>query len=240
MLCEKYKPALIEAAITGSEPAPAIRAHVGACPSCAAELAQQRSLVAAIDKNLHRQMNASVPAAMLQRFEAHLAQQPQPKRAPRLTQIFVGTFATLAAAALILIFLPHWKISTLPPTAKANVAPVLKPGASQIQPISLLPQPVVAEALPPQTSKHANTHAVQIAKTNTVTATQTEPEVLVPPDERLGLEQLIANLNRRADLPVAIVKPVQEQPEQHIASLKMPDIEITVLVVQPLRESNAE
>ena len=180
------------------------------------------------------------PAAMLQRFEAHLAQQPQPKRAPRLTQIFVGTFATLAAAALILIFLPHWKISTLPPTAKANVAPVIKPGASQIQPISLLPQPVVAEALPPQTSKHANSHAVQIAKTNTVTATQTEPEVLVPPDERLGLEQLIANLNRRADLPVAIVKPVQEQPEQRIASLKMPDIEITVLVVQPLRESNAE
>ena len=52
MLCEKYKPALIEAAITGAEPALAIRAHVDACPSCAAELAQHRSLIAAIDTNL--------------------------------------------------------------------------------------------------------------------------------------------------------------------------------------------
>ena len=49
MLCEKYKDALIEAAVTGGELAPRARAHVEECANCAAELRQQRSLVGAID-----------------------------------------------------------------------------------------------------------------------------------------------------------------------------------------------
>jgi anti-sigma factor RsiW len=101
MPCEKYKPALIDAAVCSAELAPAIHAHVATCPSCAAELAQQRFLVGAIDTSLYRQMNAPVPAAMLERIEAHLAQRPQPNRLPRFAQIFTGTLATLAVAAAI-------------------------------------------------------------------------------------------------------------------------------------------
>src|SRR5215467_2510705 len=118
MLCEKYKPALIEAAITGADLPPAIREHIDSCPCCAAEFAQQHSLIAAIDVNLHRQMNAPVSAATLQRLEARVAQETQPVRAPRFAQIFVGTLATLAAAAIILAFLAHTKIRTNESNAK--------------------------------------------------------------------------------------------------------------------------
>ena len=133
MLCEKYKPALIEAAVNGGELAPAIREHAESCARCGAELAQQRQLIAAIDANFYRQMNAPVPASMLQRLEAHLAQQPQPKRTPRLAQIFAGTFATLVTAALILVFVSHSKVATLGPNAKAKVAPAHNSSAGQIQ-----------------------------------------------------------------------------------------------------------
>jgi anti-sigma factor RsiW len=234
MLCEKYKPALIEAAVTGEELTPVIRAHVAACPSCAAELAQQRSLIAAIDTNLHRQMNAPVPAAMLQRFEARLAQQPQPKRTPRLSQILAGTFATLITAALILMFLPHWKTAA-PPNAKVNVASAPKP--SQIQPIGLLPQAVVAEALPPQTSKHVKTRPARIIETNTSILTRPEPEVLVPADDRIAFDHFIADFDGRQAL-VALTKRVPIQ-ELRVAPLDVPDIKTASLTVSPVWGSDA-
>jgi anti-sigma factor RsiW len=239
MSCEKYKPALIEAAINGGGVPPAIREHAESCAHCAAELAQQRQLIAAIDANLHRRMNAPVPAAMLRRLEAHLAQHPQPRRSPRLAQIFAGAVATLVTAALILVFLSHWNVATLGPTAKANVVPAHNSGAGQIQ-VHMGPPAQTTTApsgrVQASTEKRTRAHIV-LAST---AASRPEPEVIVPPDERIGLEQFIANLNGRADLPVAIVKPVQEQPEQRIASLKTPDIETAALAVQPLQGSSTE
>ena len=235
MLCEKYKPALIEAAVTGADLPSAVRAHAESCGRCTAELAQQRSLVAAIDATLHRQMNAPVSAAMLQRLQAHLAQQPQPKRAPRLAQIFAGTLATLAvAAALFLVFFAHWSIEKLGPDMKANVTPVHSSNAGQIQtnvrsPVQSTTAPIARTQAP--TERRTRTRVV-LAST---AASPPEPEVLVPPDERIGLEQFIANLNGRADLPAAIVKPLQQQPEQRLANLKTPEIETATLVVQPLQ-----
>jgi|HubBroStandDraft_5_1064220.scaffolds.fasta_scaffold48624_2 hypothetical protein len=237
MLCEKYKPALIEAAITGADLPPAVRAHTDSCAHCATELAEQRSLIAAIDTNLHRQMNAPVPASMLHRLAARAAQQPQPKRTPRLSQIFAGTCATLVTAALILMFLPHRKIATIPPNAKVNLAPARNASASQIQPVGLLPQAVVAEALPPQTSKHGKTRPVRIIEPNTSIPARPEPEVLVPPDDRIAFEHFIADFDGRQAL-VALTKRVPIQ-ELRVAPLDVPDIQTASLTVSPVWGSDA-
>ena len=236
MSCEKYKAAVIDASVTGDETPSAVRAHAATCPSCAAELAQQRSLVAALDANLHRQMNAPVPAATLQRFEAHLAQQPQPKRTPRLTQIFAGTLATLATAAIILVFLSHRKINTLEPNAKPIVTSTRSASAGEIQvhigPSSETPTTVVAR---PRTPTHTRTHIVLVS----AAVSRPEPEVIVPPDERVALDRLITGLNHRSELASALAKPLLKKSEQPVKHLEIPDIQTAALVIQPIAEDTS-
>jgi hypothetical protein len=236
MSCEKYKTALIEAAITGADLTPEVRSHLAACPPCAAEQAEQRSLVAAIDANLLRQMNAPVPAAMLHRFEARLAQQPQPKRAPRFAQIFAASLATLATAAIILVFLSHWKIDTLEPNAKPIVTSTHSASAGEIQvytgPSSGTPTNVVTG---PRTSRHTATHTVLVS----AAVSPPEPEVIVPPDERVALDRLITGLNHRSELASALAKPLLKKSEQPVKHLEIPDIQTAALVIQPIAEDTS-
>jgi hypothetical protein len=231
MLCEKYKPALIEAAITGAELAPAIRAHAESCAHCAAELTQQRSLVAAIDANLHHQMNAPVPAATLQRLGAHLAQQPQPMRAPRFAQIFAGTLATLAVAATIILLFPRHR----PQVSDANrIAP--QPTQNDLAHSSVVADSSSKTAAPlspqPKTPSHARSRIFQVS----TAAAHHEPEVLVPPDERVALDQLIANLSARHELAAGLIKPLREKPEQPVKQIEIPDIKTAALFIAPIAE----
>ena len=235
MLCEKYKDALIEAAVGGAELAPGVRAHVEGCARCAVELDQQRSLVGAMDAVVSRQMNAPVPAAMLQRLDARLAQQPQPKHTSRFVQIFAGTIATLAVAAIIFVFLPRWTIESFDPSAKPNASALRKTGAGQIQ-VHIGPSAETPGTRSVQRQVAKPTHS-RIVLASTRTPQQAEPEVLMPTDERIAFDQLIANLNSRQRLAAAISKPLQEQPEQRVVSITTPDIETAAVVVQPLREA---
>ncbi|MBV9888581.1 MAG: hypothetical protein JO119_18710 [Acidobacteria bacterium] len=234
MLCEEYKPALIEAAISGAQLAPAIRTHVVGCPLCAAELAQQRSLVAAINANLHRQMNAPVPAAMLQRFEAHLAQHPQPKRAPRFAQVFAGALATLAFAAIIVLLLPrhrspgnNTKLVAPQPTENGVYEPRVVRETPSNATVSLGHQPK-----PPS---HALTRFVLASA---AASPHPEPEVIVPPDERIAMEHFIADLHGDGEIALARAKRITEQREQAIVPVDAPDIQIAALKVQPIRQTD--
>jgi hypothetical protein len=236
MSCEKYKAAIIESAARDAKTSGALHAHVDSCVSCADELARQRSLIAAIDGSLHRRMNAPVSAAMLQRFEAHLAQQPQPKRTPRLTQIFAGTLATLATAAIILVFLSHRKINTLEPNAKPIVTSTRSASAGEIQvhigPSSETATTVVAR---PRTPTHTRTHIVLVS----AAVSRPEPEVIVPPDERVALDRLITGLNHRSELASALAKPLLKKSEQPVKHLEIPDIQTAALVIQPIAEDTS-
>ena len=225
MSCEKYQAALIEAAVTTDDMPPAVRAHAAACPSCAAELAQQRSLIAAIDENLHRTMKAAVPAAMLQRLEARIAQQPQPQRTSRFVQIFAGALATLATAAMILFALPHLRThkSSWHTAALAQTAQPTADHRSEI--MTAILQPATPEEIRRDRKQHSRP------------AAPPQPEVLVPPDERIAFEHFLSDLNEKTDLAAAIGKPEQEQREPRIPRLKTPDIETAALTVQPLTEA---
>lgn len=233
MLCEKYKDALIEAAVTGGEIAPAVREHVEACANCADELAQQRSLVGAIDASVSRQMNAPVPAAMLRRLDAHLAQQPQAKQTPRFVQIFAGAVATFLVAAAVFIMLArhkpridearrvgpdsaknervdHVRIAMEPPQAPANVPAKVQPGVAG----------------------HMRSHTARVSETQK----HPEPELLMPPDERVALEHFIAKSKTRDELVAALMAPLRRSPDEILKHIEIPDINTAGIVIEPIGE----
>ncbi len=219
MLCEKYKPALIESAITGADLAPAIRAHVETCPSCAAELVQQRSLIAATNTNLHRQMNAPTPAAMLQRFEVHLSQQ-QPARSLNLRWMYL-TAALVAVSSMIVFAVPRVRThrlkldAALTPTSKSPAAP---------RPESITA--ILPPAAPREMRREKKQHSRGVART--------KPEILVPPDEQIALTRFIAHWNAQREVVVALAVPVRQSPEALFKGLEIPDINTAEIIIEPI------
>lgn len=236
MSCEKYSSALIEAAITGAELTPEVRSHVAACTLCTAALAQQRLLAAAIDANLHRQTNAPVPAATLQRIEVRLAQESSlaPGRAPRLHWLYVT--ATLAtAAAAILVLLPR----------QISIFRIAKPIAAQpsqkfeLDHMQLVPKPSTqtTPARPLESRAAISPHLHTLRASSAFTSKPREPEVLVPADERIALEHFMTGPHA-IDLAVALVKRVPEQREQNVVPVVTPDIQIASLTVSPIPDTD--
>jgi hypothetical protein len=227
MLCEKYKTALIDAAVTGDELSPEVRAHAESCASCAAELAQQRAIVAALDANLHRTMNAPVAAAMLHRFEARIAQEPQslPSRSPKFPWLYTAAaFAT--AAALILFAMPRLRTHkpnpqtvALSQAAPSQTAPSTTDYRPQMIPMPLKP----AVQLETRRVKHHS---------QTVAASQSE--ILVPPDEQIALTKFVAHWNARREFVVALATPVHQGFEPQFKGLEIPDINTAEIVIEPI------
>jgi hypothetical protein len=224
MLCEKYKNALIDAAISGDELGPGVGAHVKSCAACEAELAEQRALAMAIDSNVSRRMNAPVPVAVLQRIEAHAAPQTTltPVRSLRLQWLSAGAGLAAITAVMLLVF-PHLRSPNV--KLPTNTASQMVPRIEQAAPVVTM---VLQPATPQEIRRNRGQHARPVARP--------EPEVLVPPDERIAFDQLIANLNSRERLAAAIVRPIQKQPEERVASIATPDIETAAVIVKPMLE----
>jgi hypothetical protein len=227
MLCEKYKNALIEAAISDAELAPAVSAHLTACASCAAELAQQRSLVGTIAANLSRKMNAPVPVATIQRLEARLAQEPQSHSPRSLKLPWLYTAAAFATAtALISFAIPklHTRKSSLQTVALSQVASsqTSRPTTDDRPHTNTLPLEPAAQ-LEPRRVKH---HSQAIAAS--------QPEILVPPDEQIALTKFVARRNARRAFVVALAAPVHQGLEPSFKGLEIPDINTAEIVIEPI------
>jgi hypothetical protein len=228
MSCEKFKPALIEAATNGTDLPSAVRAHADACPSCAAELAEQRSLIDAIDASLHRQMNAPVSAATLHRLEAHLAQQAAlaPARSPRPRWLYA--FAAVAATASTVFLVAHTR-SSKPNPRIAQQAPAIQ---------RITPTADARSKTPSILQSRKDISAPRTKMPTTNVSARKEPEVLVPPDDRIALEHFIADLDGREVLAPALARRVPLQ-ELRVAPLDVPDIQTASLTVSPVHESAA-
>lgn len=102
MPCEPYQDALIEVAASGAEPQGELRAHLAACSTCRAALAQEQSLFSSIDTGLHATANAEVPASLLPRVRARL-QDETPSRMGWIPA-WVGVAASVALLIGLLSF----------------------------------------------------------------------------------------------------------------------------------------
>lgn len=224
MLCEHYKDALIEAAASGAVPSGGLREHLAECASCHAAFAQEQSLFAAIDTALHAAANAEIPPSLLPRVRARL----DGFATPRLGWVQPIVFASAGVALALVIFLmarPH--LATREEMAKQG--PVTVPAS--------IP-PAISVNREESSSEGAQIAAIPVNRshtsrdsTNSPSAPSSNPEVLVPPDEREAFARLVGVLNERSDIGASLLAKVPEK-EDGLAALdplQIPDIEIKPL-----------
>jgi len=226
MPCEKYQAALSDLAASAVEPSGVLRAHLDECASCRSYMEEERFLIASIDSALRETANAPLPPALLQRLDARLAQQTPPK--PALYPRWIYASVALATAVLLLLVLPRLR------TRDANQQGVVSGAVRQARATQTETGAQSAQrSRAPMATRHKSKPASPPPRPS-------EPEVLVPPDERIAFEHFIFDLNGREDLAIALVKPMQEQRQPLTAPVatptpvEVPDLETIALTVQPL------
>jgi hypothetical protein len=224
MLCEKYQDALTDLAAKGAEPAGDVRAHLDSCFACSSYMEQEVSLLTAINSGVQAAANAAVPASLLQRFEARIAQEAEAKHITSVNWNYV----LVAAAVLIVLALPIWRSRN----AKDRIAsPAIQQESTNARQLA-----------PGETAKRVGLEGVhmfqpshrQLSKRLAGAVVNAEPEVVVPPDERQAFERFLSDLNGRQVLAAALVKPWVGRHEQREAPIETPDIETAALTVEPL------
>ena len=227
MPCEKYQDALTDLAAGGGELTGEVRSHLHECVPAAptskkSDRCSLQSTLAFADRPTR-----TLPPALLHRFEARFAQQAPPNRALNLRWLYAG--AAIATAAVFIVFaLPHLRsrVTMEQATDELQTAHAVIEQPREIPPWAP-PIPRVAPLATHQLSKHLPTPR-----------TNAQPEVLVPPDERVAFEHFLSDLNGREDLAAAIVKPIHAKPEQRVTSLDTPDIETAALTVEPIQDGS--
>jgi anti-sigma factor RsiW len=234
MPCEHYKDALIEAAASGAALAnapasdarmAALRAHLESCPSCRATFAQEQSLFAAIDSGLHNTANSEIPPSFLPRVRDGL----DGVVASRLPWAKSLAFASASVALAFVIFLVV-RLRHVPPDNVAKQAPAVLP--ARIMPEKNT-SPGKIPAADVQTAAVRATHSRTASNsTNPHSVASSNPEVLVPPDEREAFARFVVELRGRGEVALALVTPAVQTKEE------FPSIE--PLQIKPLEKQQAE
>lgn len=231
MPCEQFEDALIEAAATGALQGE-LRAHLDACASCRAALAQEQSLFNAIDSGLRAAANTEVPPSLLPRVRASLD-----GAVVERARWFVS-WPVLAGAAVcvaILFAVVTSRQNNIPQNAENSVAnssstPSAK--ASAAIPGSLTPSLQPEPSAPPTRGAVAKNVASRSASERYIP----QPEVLVPRDQELLLASYAQQwgARKRAPLLAANLGDTTVEP------LEVAPIQIDQLDVKPLAEGNSQ
>jgi hypothetical protein len=228
MPCKHYKDALIEAAASGSQPQGDLRAHLDACASCRAEFEQEQSFFSSIDAGLRVTANAEVPASLVPRVRARLDEAATPQR--RWMQHLL--FATAGIALLLAIFLfarPHHS----GPDDQAKQTPqipIRRAPATNAGPQNSGPDAQIV-------SSSANNSRARVHSTLLRPMASSQPEVLVPPDEREAFSSFVAVLGERRELALALVTPAPQTKDE---SASLEPLQINGLEIKPLAATESE
>ena len=228
MPCEHYKDALVEAAAAGAAPQGEVRAHLDECAFCHSAFYEEQSLFAAIDSGLHSAANTEVPVSLLPRVRASLEAAVAPRR--RWMQPFVLASAGVALAFLLLFVV-------------RSHGPVPNKVAKQTPATSTPKAPVAGthKDISPSTVQVASTspNHFHTPRTSTVmrSAASSNPEVLVPPDEREGLAQLVATLNEHRDVAAALLA---QRPRKKDVPVVVDPLQISDIEIKPLEGTETE
>jgi hypothetical protein len=228
MPCEPYQNALIEAAASGSEPQGELRAHFANCAACRIAFAQGLSLFSSMDEGLRAAANAEVPASLLPRVRVRLADEAVPRR--MWTQLLI--FAAASAGLVFAIFLfvrPH---HTRPdnqakqtPQIPVNETPATNARRQNSGPATQI------------VSSNVNNSRTPGHSTLLRTVGSSQPEVLVPPDEREVFARFVAVLRERREVALALVMPARQTRDE---SASLEPLQINGLEIKPLEEGQTE
>jgi hypothetical protein len=221
MNCERYRDRLIGTLASGeSSLAGDVALHLVTCAQCKKFHEAQVHLFGAIESGVRAMVNETVPATLLPRVRAQVAETGAPRR---MRSVSWG-FATVAIAAVLVVSIgllrrsPQY-VSKVP--SRSSVGPQEATGARPA-----LPQAVAA----------APKHHWTLAKTATVPQeTGKAPEVLVLAEERAAFERFVTDLPEERDVAVAYTRPATEAKDEaaEIALLQIDELE-----VKPLESSN--
>jgi len=228
MPCKHYKNALIEAAASGAQPQGDLRVHLDACASCRAAFSQELALFPSIDPSLHVTANTEVPASLLPRVRARLDEEIAPQR--RWIQPMIFAAASVALAFVIFLFARPHQAS---PDSQAKQTPQLP----------LSETPVTDDGHPnsgsgSQTvSFNRNNSHKRVHSTLLRPVASSQPEVLVPPDEREAFSRFVAVLDERREVALALVTPATPTKDE---SPNLEPLQINGLEIKPLEERQTE
>jgi hypothetical protein len=228
MPCKHYKEALIEAAAGGLDPRGELRAHLDACAPCRAAFEQEQSLFASIDAGLHVAANAEVPPSLLPRLRARMGEAAAPQR--RWFQPWVFAAASVALVLAIFLFARPHHSGPDDQAKQTPQIPVSEPPTTDAHNQNSVPGTQIV-------SSNVNNSQRRGRSTLLRAVASSQPEVLVPADEREAFARLVATLQGRDDVAVALVTPSSDAKGEP-ASLKR--LQIDPLEVKPLQGTQSE
>ena len=232
MPCEHYQDALIEAAASSTAPQGELRAHLAACAACRAAFVQEQSLFSSIDTGICAKANAEVPASLLPRVRARLADKAAPIGSWRFP-----SFVFAGAAAMVVVLLvarTAWQtnVEQHPTNSVSNSTPSSALGQQ--------PQGQNSNAAPPVTGKsvtHTQEAATKLPAHPASPATRdSTPEVLVPPDQELLLVSYAEQWHQQKRLPLVAAN----FDSTNLSPLKIAPIQIAQLDVKLMAEEQAQ
>jgi hypothetical protein len=215
MRCDTYKNALLERAAAAEELTGRVKDHVEECPQCRATLRREQMLLAMIDRALHARMEETPRVGFLPNVRARISQEPEPGSA-------IHPMWMLAAATVMVTLL-----ALAVPWARLRRQP-LAVGSPAVSTIRVQAEPKIAE---PGTAGTAHGRNQTIKKQAVARNTHREPEVLVPPDERVALATFVTHLRQRDEVARAFASP---RADDNDALAEITPVEIARLQVKPL------
>ncbi len=228
MPCENYKDALIEAAATGFEPQGELRAHLDACAACRAAFEQEQSLFSSIDASLHVTANADLPASLLPRVRARLDEGVATQRRWLQPVILAAASVALTFAIFLLARPLHPR-----PDSQAKQAPQLPVSQTPVTNAGNQNSGASAQIV----SSAVNNSRTRSHSTLLRPVASSQPEVLVPADEREAFARFVAVLGEHREVALALVTPAP-QTKNEPASLE--PLQINGLEIKPLEERQTE
>jgi hypothetical protein len=226
MPCEKYQDALIDLAASGAEPDGVVRSHLDGCWVCRSYLEREQVLFATIEFGVRQSTNAPLPVSLLQRFEARLAQEKPAKVAPRRNWIYAACAAVAFLALALLILRPRTTLERIASTQTPEV-PVQEKGAVGQAPGA----PAWSSRPVAKGNVRRNPRPKRLVARAAVSA---GPQVLVSTEERDAFRRFISRVSERKEVAIALVSP---SPENVTNQLKVEDLQISWLEIEPLKES---
>ena len=228
MPCEPYQNALIEAAASGSEPQGELRAHLVGCVDCRAAFELEQSLFASIDSGLQVVSNSEVPASLLPRVRARLAEAIVAHRR-WLIPWPVLSAAVVAVGVLVAVnVFRHTNSGSNAEDPIASASSTLRPTQVPSNGVSTTRSKAADKTSQPQWSGARNVVAQEALVSHS-----SMPEVLVPDEEHVAFERFLGAQQEPATEFSLAPRPPQE-------TLDVFPLEIAKLNLAPIKKEDAQ
>ena len=227
MPCEHHQNALIEAAASSTAPQGELRTHLATCAACRTAFAQEQSLFSSMDEGLRAVANAEVPASLLPRVRARLADEAAPIRSWRFPSLVLAGAAAIVVALLVARAAWHTNIERSPSNTASNSA------ASSV----VRQQPQVQDSVTGNSVAQPQATEIKLLARPAFPATRDSmPEVLVPPDQDVLLVSYAEEWSRRKRLPLVAAN----FDATNLSPLQIAPIQISQLDVKLMAEEHAQ